>query len=116
MIQTMKPTSRPKVPTRHIAETDIATRFHHVIYPVKLGKPTVSIGNVKKGDVLTAEMGVGRCCRHIERLNLDFLIEQFTQLIPGRQRYGPNIRDTNLADQEGFNPKNPLLEPRLLQP
>jgi polysaccharide pyruvyl transferase WcaK-like protein len=84
---------------RQIAKTDVvvATRFHNVVCALKLGKPTVSIGYGKKHDALMAEMGVGHFCQHIEHLNLDLLIEQFTQLIADRQRYEQSIRATNLA-------------------
>jgi len=101
---------------RQIAETDIvvATRFHNVVCALKLGKPTVSIGYAKKNDVLMAEMGVGRFCQHIEELNLDLLITQFSQLTTDRQGYERGIRETNVAYQERLEHQESLLVSRLL--
>ena len=45
----------------------------------------MSLGYAEKNDVLMAEMGLGRFCQHIERFDLDLLIEQFTQLVAQRQ-------------------------------
>ena len=56
----------------------VATRYHNIVCALRLGKPLVSLGYAEKNDVLMTEMGVGRFCQHIERLDLDLLIEQFT--------------------------------------
>jgi polysaccharide pyruvyl transferase WcaK-like protein len=101
---------------REIARTDIvvATRFHNVVCALKLGKPTVSIGYGQKNGALMAEMGVGRFCQHIERLDLDLLIDQFTQLISDRRSYEQSIRDANLAFRDRLEHQDALLESRLL--
>lgn len=101
---------------QQIAETDVvvATRFHNVVCALKLGKPMVSIGYAKKNDVLMAEMGVGPFCQHIERLDLDLLIEQFTQLIANRPSYEHRIRNANLLFQERLEHQDSLLASRLL--
>ena len=87
---------------RQMAGTDVivATRYHNIVCALRLGKPLVSLGYAKKNDVLMSEMGVGRFCQHIERLDLDLLIEQFTQLVAQRQGYEDGIRRANLAYQE----------------
>ena len=101
---------------RQIAETDIvvATRFHNVVCALRLGKPTLSIGYAEKNDLLMTEMGVGRFCQHIERLDVDLLIEQFTELVAGRESYESGIRDANLVYQERLNRQASLLVSRLL--
>ena len=101
---------------RQMAETDavVATRYHNIVCALKLGKPTISLGYAEKNDVLMAEMGVGRFCQHVERLDLDLLIKQFTQLIADRQRYEHGIRRANVACQERLERQDSILVARLL--
>jgi len=100
---------------RQIAETDVvvATRYHNVVCALKLGKPTVSIGYADKNDVLMAEMGLGRFCQHIERLSLDRLIEQFSELLAQRPGYERGISEANLACQQRLEHQDRLLAARL---
>jgi polysaccharide pyruvyl transferase WcaK-like protein len=101
---------------RQIAETDVvvATRFHNVVCALKLGKPTISIGYGQKHDALMAEMGLGSFRQHIERLEFDLLVEQFTQLIADRQRYEHRIRDTTVSYQNRLERQDFLLASTLL--
>jgi polysaccharide pyruvyl transferase WcaK-like protein len=101
---------------RRIAETDVvvATRYHNVVCALKLGKPTVSIGYAEKNDVLMAEMGLGRFCQHVERLNLDLLIEQFNRLIADRQRYERGIEEADRACRARLDHQDALLAARVL--
>ena len=93
---------------RQIAETQVvvATRYHNVVCALKLNKPVVSIGYAKKNDVLLADMGLGDFCQHVERFDVDLLIEQFTRLVSSPSVYEGRLRATNagytrrLADQE----------------
>jgi polysaccharide pyruvyl transferase WcaK-like protein len=107
-------TARPNVPAqrivaeasaslhelmRQIADTDVvvATRFHNVVCALKLGRPTLSLGYAKKNDVLLEEMGLGAFCQHVERLDVDLLIDQFSRLVAHRKHYEQHIRATTLA-------------------
>jgi polysaccharide pyruvyl transferase WcaK-like protein len=65
----------------------VATRFHNVLCALKVGRPTISLGYAKKNDVLMADMGLGEFCQHIERLDVDMLIQQFQKLIEQRTAY-----------------------------
>jgi polysaccharide pyruvyl transferase WcaK-like protein len=78
-----------------MAKTDIvvATRFHNVVAALKLGLPVVSIGYASKNDALLAEMGLAEFCQHIEELNVDRLIQQFSTLLAARAEHGRRIRD-----------------------
>ncbi len=80
-----------------IAETQVvvATRFHNIVCALKLGRPSISIGYARKNDVLMAEMGVGGFCQHIERLDVDLLMRQFTTLMAGYTRYAQGIAEMN---------------------
>ncbi len=102
---------------RQIADIDVvvATRYHNIVCALRLGKPIVSLGYAEKNDVLMAEMGVGRFCQHVERFDLDLLIEQFTQLVAERQSYADGIRRANLACQERLEHQDSILLSRLLK-
>jgi polysaccharide pyruvyl transferase WcaK-like protein len=101
---------------RQMAETDVivATRYHNIVCALKLAKPLVSLGYAEKNDVLMTEMGLGSFCQHIEHLDLDLLIEQFTQLVAQRRSYEDSIRRTNLAYHERLERQDAILVARLL--
>lgn len=78
-----------------IAETDfvVATRFHNIVCALKMGRPTISLGYAKKNDVLMAVMGLGAYCQHVERFDVDILINQFSQLVANRETCERAVRD-----------------------
>jgi polysaccharide pyruvyl transferase WcaK-like protein len=80
-----------------IAATDlvVATRFHNVVYALMLGKPVISIGYAAKNEVLQAEMGLGNYCQHIEQLDVDLLMEQFSNLVKNYHSHIACIEDKN---------------------
>jgi polysaccharide pyruvyl transferase WcaK-like protein len=61
-------------------ETVVATRFHNVVCALKLARPTVSVGYAAKNDVLMRSMGLGQYCQSAKALDVDRLIEQFTDV------------------------------------
>ena len=61
-------------------DTVVASRFHNVLCALKLAKPTLSVGYAAKFEVLMAEMGLAEFCQPARSLDLDRLIEQFTEL------------------------------------
>jgi polysaccharide pyruvyl transferase WcaK-like protein len=93
-----------------IADTDIvvATRFHNVVAALKLARPVVSIGYASKNDALLADMGLTGFCQHIEDLDIDRLISQFSTLLEARDEHECQIRDRVdfyrrcLREQEGL--------------
>ncbi len=60
--------------------TVVATRYHNVLYALKLARPTMAIGYAAKHDVLMAEMGMSRYCQHAKSLDVARLIERFTEM------------------------------------
>jgi polysaccharide pyruvyl transferase WcaK-like protein len=72
---------------KEISETDVvvATRFHNVICALKMGRPTISLGYSKKNDVLMAEMGLGAYCQHVEKFDVNTLVDQFSRLVADRE-------------------------------
>jgi polysaccharide pyruvyl transferase WcaK-like protein len=59
--------------------TMVATRFHSVMFALKLRKPTVSVGYSPKNDSLMAGVGLGQYTQHIKSLDVEKLKAQFTQ-------------------------------------
>jgi polysaccharide pyruvyl transferase WcaK-like protein len=101
---------------RQIAETDVVvtTRYHNVVCALKLGKPTVSIGYADMHDVLMVEMGLADFCQHVERLDVDRLIEQFSRLNAEQEHYERRIREANVACSERLDHQDSLLAARVL--
>jgi polysaccharide pyruvyl transferase WcaK-like protein len=60
--------------------TVVATRFHNVLYALRLGRPTVAIGYAAKHQALMTKMGLSRYCQEARSLDVPRLIEQFTEL------------------------------------
>jgi polysaccharide pyruvyl transferase WcaK-like protein len=60
--------------------TIVAIRYHNVLCALKLGKPTLSLSYAKKHDLLMADMGLSEFCQFANTLDVDRLIEQFTEL------------------------------------
>jgi polysaccharide pyruvyl transferase WcaK-like protein len=60
--------------------TVVATRYHNVICALKLCKPTISLGYSPKFASLMADMGLPDFSQVAHSLDVDRLIEQFTQL------------------------------------
>jgi polysaccharide pyruvyl transferase WcaK-like protein/SAM-dependent methyltransferase len=67
---------------RQIASVEIvvASRYHNVLCALKLAKPTLSVGYAAKFSALMAEMGLAEFCQSARSLDIDRLIEQFTDL------------------------------------
>jgi polysaccharide pyruvyl transferase WcaK-like protein len=61
-------------------DTVVATRYHNVLYALKLAKPTLSLGYAAKHDVLMADMGLPEFSQSVKSLDVARLIEQFTEL------------------------------------
>ena len=80
-----------------VADTDfvVATRFHNIICALKLGKPCISIGYAPKFDVLMAEMGLAEFCQHIERLDIDRLTAQLSDLMANQAEYREALQKVN---------------------
>ena len=58
----------------------VATRFHNVLFSLRLGRPTVAIGYAAKHQALMTQMGMARYCQDASSLDVSRLIEQFTEL------------------------------------
>jgi polysaccharide pyruvyl transferase WcaK-like protein len=103
---------------RQIAQTRIvvATRFHNIVCALKLSRPVISIGYAKKNDVLMADMGLGAFCQHVERFDVDLLIEQFTELVSNRSVYEQKMRATNAEYARRLAYQEQILLEQILRP
>jgi polysaccharide pyruvyl transferase WcaK-like protein len=83
------------------ASAIVATRYHNLICALRLAKPTISIGYAAKHDTLMSMMGLTEYCQHAATLDLDRLIEQFTDLASRSAELRLEIaqRNAELADE-----------------
>jgi polysaccharide pyruvyl transferase WcaK-like protein len=67
---------------RQIASVDtvVASRFHNVLCALMLAKPTLSVGYAAKFRVLMEEVGMAEFCQSAHSVDVDLLINQFTEL------------------------------------
>jgi polysaccharide pyruvyl transferase WcaK-like protein len=58
----------------------VAIRYHNLVCALRLSKPTISISYSPKHDVLMENMGLSGFSQPVNTLDIDRLIEQFTEL------------------------------------
>jgi polysaccharide pyruvyl transferase WcaK-like protein len=75
--------------------TVVATRFHHVLYSLMMGRPTVAIGYAAKHMDLMRRLDMSRYYQEARSLDVDRLIEQFTELEDRAPELRLGIADRN---------------------
>jgi polysaccharide pyruvyl transferase WcaK-like protein len=60
--------------------TVLATRFHNVVFALKLGKPTISVGYSPKNDSLMTDLGLGQYLQDVKSLDIEKLKVQFADI------------------------------------
>ncbi|MDP9222520.1 MAG: polysaccharide pyruvyl transferase family protein [Actinomycetota bacterium] len=97
--------------TRAIAPvgTVVATRYHNVICALKLGKPTISLGYAQKNLELMANVGMSEFCQSANSLDLDLLIQQFTELERRSVQLSQTIGERNAANARSLEDQFALL-------
>lgn len=100
-ISAAAPTSLTEV-QEEIARVDtvVATRFHNIICALGQAKPTISLAYAAKNDVLMESFGLGDFCQSLGSLDIDRLIEQFTQLQSRRDELVPGMRAQAAANED----------------
>jgi polysaccharide pyruvyl transferase WcaK-like protein len=90
---------------RQIASVDtvVASRFHNVLYAVKLAKPTLSAGYAAKFGALMEEMGLDEFCQSAHSLDVARLIEQFTNLESRSAQLRPTMIKRTAANERLLN-------------
>jgi polysaccharide pyruvyl transferase WcaK-like protein len=101
---------------RQIATTDIviASRFHNLVCALKLGLPAISVSYAKKNDELLREAGLGEFRQHIDELDAELLIRQFTKLITEREKYIKMVETAVAAYRTDLQRQEQLLLSRIL--
>jgi polysaccharide pyruvyl transferase WcaK-like protein len=96
---------------RQIAAVDamVATRFHNVLCALKLGKPTLSIGYAAKNAALMTEMGLDEFSQHTSSLDVDRLIEQFTELESRSAELRRTLKERSAAQAQRLDHQFALL-------
>ena len=90
---------------RQIASVDtvVASRFHNVLCALKLAKPTLAVGYAAKFGALMEEMGLAEFCQSAHSLDLDRLIEQFTDLESQSAKLRQTIAERTTANARLLN-------------
>jgi len=86
--------------------TVVATRFHSVMFGLKLGKPTIALTYARKIDSLMADLGLSEFCLPAGAIDLDVLKARFTEAEARRDEIIPALEKTvaerSAAAQEQF--------------
>jgi polysaccharide pyruvyl transferase WcaK-like protein len=90
---------------RQIASVDtvVPSRFHNVLCALKLAKPTLSVGYAAKFGVLMEEVGLAEFCQSAHSVDVDRLIEQFTELESRSTRLQQMIMERTAANVRLLN-------------
>ena len=94
-------------------DTVVATRYHNVLCALKLAKPVVSIGYAAKNEALMAEMGLADFCQRVPSLDVERLVEQFTDLENRRDQLRRTMAEKNLANVRNLENQYALLSATL---
>jgi polysaccharide pyruvyl transferase WcaK-like protein len=78
----------------------VAIRYHNLVGALRLCKPTISISYSPKHDVLMAEMGLPGFSQPVNTLDVDRLIEQFTELGRRSQELRQTMKERNAANDQ----------------
>jgi len=89
--------------------TFIGTRYHNVVSALRLSRPTISIGYSAKFDVLMADMGLSEFCQSAASVDLDRLVEQFTELERRASELRGTLKERNSANARGLDDQFALL-------
>jgi len=95
------------------AATVVATRYHNVICALKLGKPTIALGYSQKFVSLMEDMGVAEFNLFAYSLDVDQLIERFTELESRRAQVQQTLMARTAAKAQQSDQQFALLSAQL---
>ena len=78
----------------------VAIRYHNLVAALRLSKPTISISYSPKHDVLISEFGLSGFSQPVNALDVDRLIEQFTELGRRSQELRQTMKERNAANEQ----------------
>lgn len=82
------------------AGTIVATRYHNVICALMLSKPTISVGYGEKNAALMSDFGLAEYCQAVNSLEVEQLIEQFTDLESRAAHLRQTIAERNAVNEQ----------------
>jgi polysaccharide pyruvyl transferase WcaK-like protein len=94
--------------------TVVAIRYHNVISALKLSKPTLSLSYATKHDVLMAGMGLSEFCLPARTVDVDQMIERFTQLQARSAELRATVSERNATTMQRVERQFALLSALLL--
>jgi polysaccharide pyruvyl transferase WcaK-like protein len=94
--------------------TVVAIRYHNVICALKLSKPTLALSYAAKHDVLMADMGLPEFCLPARTLDVDQMIEQFTQMEARSEELRAVVAARNATTRQRVEKQFDLLSALLL--
>ncbi len=92
----------------------VATRYHNVMAALKLCKPTISLGYSRKFISLMGDMGLAEFNQFAYSLDVDRLIERFTELESRRTELRQQMAERNEANQRSLDQQFAVLSDLLL--
>ncbi|MGH7488686.1 MAG: polysaccharide pyruvyl transferase family protein, partial [bacterium] len=92
----------------------VATRYHNVMCALKLCKPTISLGYSRKFISLMADMGLAEFNQFADSIDVDRLIEQFTELESRHAQLQQDMAERNAANVRSLEEQFALLSVLLL--
>jgi polysaccharide pyruvyl transferase WcaK-like protein len=69
----------------------VATRFHNLIFGLKLGKPTIALSYARKIDSLMADLGLGEYCLSADSIDIAVLKSLFDDIEKRRDQISAEI-------------------------
>lgn len=92
----------------------VATRYHNVMCALKLCKPTISLGYSRKFVSLMADMDLAEFNQFADSVDVNRLIEQFTELESRRSQLQQKMMARNAANVKSLQDQFSLLSAALL--
>ena len=92
----------------------VATRYHNVMCALKLCKPTISLGYSRKFVSLMADMDLAEFNQFADSVDVDRLIEQFTELESRHAQIQQKMMARNAANVKSLEDQFSLLSALLL--
>jgi polysaccharide pyruvyl transferase WcaK-like protein len=113
---TIAPTSTYQELMRQLAPVGmvVATRYHNVMCALKLCKPTIALGYSRKFVSLMSDMGLAEFNQFADSVDVDRLIEQFTELESRRSQLQQKMMARNAANVKSLEDQFSLLSALLL--
>jgi polysaccharide pyruvyl transferase WcaK-like protein len=113
---TIAPTSTYQELIRQLSPVGmvVATRYHNVMCALKLCKPTISLGYSRKFLPLMGDMGLAEFNQFADSVDVDRLIEQFTELESRRSQIQHQMSERNAANVKSLQDQFSLLSAVLL--